>query len=63
MGFEAAGYEQQLCYAIVNTLCHAKGLRRVVFFFGGSMVETLGGEIYWGGEFLFSPGMNEQTKG
>ena len=60
---EAADYEQQLCYAMVNTLCQAKGLRRVVFFFGGEMVETLGGDLYWGGEFLLSPGMNEPTKG
>lgn len=61
--FEATEYEQQLCYAMVNTLCQAKGLRRAVFFFDGKMVETLGGEIYWGGEFLLSPGMNEPSKG
>lgn len=61
--FEAADYEQQLCYAMVNTLCENKGLRRAVFFFAGEMVESLGGDVYWGGEFLLSPGMNEQTKG
>ena len=49
--------EQLLCYSIVHTLCAEKGVRRVVFFFGGAPADKLGGAISWGGEFQFSPGL------
>ena len=55
-GLDAA-QEQQLCYAIVNTLCHEKGVRRVVFFFDGQSVDKLSGTLSWGGEFLYSPAL------
>lgn len=55
--------EQLTCYSMVNTLCEAKGLRRAVFFFDGEMAETLGGTLYWGGEFLLCPGLIDRTKG
>lgn len=54
--------EQLACYAIVNTLCEAKGVRRAVFFFGGTQVQTLGGAVCWGGEFLYCPGLITETK-
>lgn len=44
--------EQLLCYALVNTLCEAKGLRRACFYVASEARETLGGELYWGGEFM-----------
>ena len=44
--------EQLACYSMVNTLCDALSVRRVCFLFEGEMAETLGGTIYWGGEFL-----------
>lgn len=46
--------EQLLCYAMVTTLCEADSLRRVRFFFAGDAVETLGGKLYWGGEFMLN---------
>lgn len=60
---EAADWEQTLCYGVVNTLCEAKGLRRARFFFDGQAVETLGGTLYWGGEFLLNPAMVNKTMG
>lgn len=60
---EAASWEQTLCYGVVNTLCEAKGLRRTRFFFDGQAVETLGGTLYWGGEFLLNPAMVNKTMG
>ncbi len=51
--------EQLSCYSIVNTMCKAKGLRRVVFFFDGASVDQLGGTLYWSGEFLYCPGLIE----
>ena len=60
---EGAAYEQQLCYSMVNTLCGAKGMKRVVFFFDGAAAETLGGTLYWGGEFLLCPGLIDRNRG
>jgi len=53
--------EQLLCYSIVHTLCAEKGVRRVVFFFGGAPADKLGGAISWGGEFQVSPGLMHET--
>lgn len=50
--------QQRLCYAIVNTLCESKGVRRVLFFFDGMTAESLGGSFCWSGEFFASPAMN-----
>ena len=47
----------------MNTLCQSKSLRRVRFFFDGQSVETLGGQILWGGEFLLCPGLIDGTLG
>lgn len=55
--------EQLLCYALVTTLCEAKSLRRTRFFFAGDAVEYLGGEIYWGGEFLLNRVLIDRTIG
>ena len=55
--------EQLLCYSIVSTLCQAKHLRRMQFFFGGEMRESLGGQLYWGGEFILNTGLIDQTMG
>ena len=42
---------------MVNTLCEAAGVEHVRFFFDGQTVEALAGTLYWGGEFLRSPGL------
>ena len=55
--------ERLLCYSMVNTLCSAKSLRRVLFFWNGWQADSLAGEIYWSGEFLYSPGLNEGNRG
>ena len=49
--------EKLLCYSIVNTLCLNSGLKRVCFFFGEKQEETIAGEIYWSGEFMYNPGI------
>ena len=56
---QAAGPEKEalLCYSIVNTLCLNSGMKRVCFFFEGKQAETIAGSLYWGGEFLYNPGM------
>ena len=51
--------EQLTCYSIVNTMCAAKGVRRVIFFFDGASAEQLGGSLYWSGEFYDCPGLIE----
>lgn len=60
---QAAGWEQIACYAMVNTLGQATGATRVRFFFDGQMVESLEGQLYWGGEFLANPSMIDQSLG
>lgn len=55
--------EQLLCYAMVSTLCQARGVRRMQFFFDGKMPELLGGSLYWGGEFILNTGLIDQTMG
>lgn len=59
----ASSWEQVVCYGMVNTLCRATGAVRVRFFFDGKVLESLGGSLYWGGEFLYNPGMIDQTLG
>ena len=56
---KAAGAEKEtlLCYAMVNTLCINTGKNRVCFFFEGVQQESIAGEIYWAGEFLYNPEM------
>ena len=49
--------EQLLCYSLVTTLCRAFGLNRCRFCFAGDAEESLGGSIYWRGEFLINAGM------
>ena len=58
---QAAGSEQErlICYSIVNTLCENTGKRKVCFFFEGEQVETIAGDIYWAGTFLYNPGLGE----
>ncbi|MGN0746756.1 MAG: GerMN domain-containing protein [Aristaeellaceae bacterium] len=51
------GNETLICYSMVNTLCEAAGVERARFFFDGQTVEALAGTLYWGGEFLRSPGL------
>lgn len=56
---EAAGPEKEalLCYSIVNSLCLNSGMKRVCFFFEGKQAETIAGGLYWGGVFMYNPGM------
>ena len=60
---QAAEWEQQACYAMVNTLGEALGVKRVRFFFGGGMLEELGGRLYWGGEFMLNPSLIDKSRG
>lgn len=60
---QAASWEQIVCYGMVNTLGQAMGAARVRFFFEGEMLEELGGDIYWGGEFLVNPSLIDRTLG
>ena len=48
---------------MVNTLCRNTGMRRVRFFFEGEQVETIAGEIYWAGEFMYNTGLAEKGLG
>ncbi|MBR6029264.1 MAG: GerMN domain-containing protein [Clostridia bacterium] len=55
--------EQLACYAMVDTLCEALGLTRVRFYFNGEVVESLGGSLWWGGEFLYNRALTEENRG
>lgn len=52
--------ERLACYAVTDTLCERLGLRRVRFFFNGQATESLGGELYWSGEFLYNTSLKEK---
>ena len=60
-----AGAEKEmlLCYSIVNTLCLNTGMKRVRFFFEGEVAESIAGQLYWAGEFLYNTGLSEQGLG
>ena len=55
--------ERLAAYAMVDTLCEALGLSRVRFCFDGTVRERLGGEIWWGGEFLYNRALIEENRG
>ena len=44
--------ERRLIYAVVNTLCELKGVKRVAFFIQGDQPETLAGTLFLPGDFL-----------
>lgn len=46
--------ESLLCYSLVTTLCRNQSLSRVRMCFAGEMEESLGGSIYWSGDFLMN---------
>ena len=52
-----------MCRGLVSALCELMDVRRVRFFFGGDTVGTLRGPIFWGGEFLYSPGLTDTAGG
>lgn len=52
-----------MCRGLVCSLCELMGVPRIRFFFGGDMAETLNGPIFWGGEFLYNPGLTESSGG
>lgn len=52
-----------MCRGLVSSLCELMNASRIRFFFGGDTVETLNGPIFWGGEFLYSPGLTESSGG
>ena len=57
-GITASGCNQRLtAYGIVNTLCEMMNVRRVRFFFGGAIIESLGSDLCWDGEFLYNPAL------
>ena len=56
-------HEQTVCYSIVNTLCQNSNAKYVYFFFDGQQREKLAGQLYWGGQFIFNPGMNIENAG
>lgn len=47
-----AQQERQLIYAVVNSLCHLQGVKRVQFLINGSQPETLAGYMYLPGSFF-----------
>jgi len=51
--------EALLCYSIVNTLGMNCRASRVCFFFEGKQQETIAGDIYWAGEFLYNPALGK----
>ena len=51
--------ERLCCYAMITTLCDALEVSRVRFFWNGEAAERLGGEIYWGGEFMLNHSIKE----
>lgn len=57
------GKETLICYSMVNTLCKNTGMKRVRFFFEGEQVESIAGEVYWAGEFLYNIGLIEKGLG
>ena len=58
-----AASQQKLAYALVITLCNALGTQRVRFFFDSGAPETLGTDVFWGGEFLLNHALLEQSRG
>lgn len=55
--------EMLLCYSMVNTLCKNNGVKKVCFFFEGEQVDEIAGSICWAGEFLYNPGLGEESLG
>ena len=49
--------QRQAVYAIVNTVCSGLDVRRVRFFFDSAVVDDLGSDILWSGEFFPAPGL------
>ena len=49
--------QRLIAYAIVNTMCRGLGVRRVRFCFDSAVTSTLGGDVLWSGDFLYSPGL------
>lgn len=54
---DSAMDQRMMAYSIVTTLCEAMELRRVRFYFGGTSVDDLGGDVLWSGEFLYNPSL------
>ncbi len=50
-----APQERLMVYAITNTLCESRGIRRVRFYVDGEQTEKLSGHLWLAGEFLFNP--------
>ena len=55
--------EQTACYAMVVTLCENLGYSRARFYFSGQQRETLGGDMYWAGEFLLNRALIDDNRG
>lgn len=54
--------ERLMAYAMVNTLCASRQIRRVRFYFGGSQQDGWSGGVYWRGEFMKNPGIVIQNR-
>lgn len=52
-----------MCRGLVSALCELMGTPRIRFFFGGDAAASLNGPVFWGGEFLYSPGLTESSGG
>jgi len=46
--------ESLICYSIATTLCASQNMKRIRFCFASEMVETLNGDLYWGGTFMLN---------
>lgn len=46
------GEERLMVYALVNTMCHLPGVKKVALFIQGDQPDTLAGSLYLPGDFL-----------
>ena len=54
----SSGMDQRLmAYGTVSTLCELLSVRRVRFYFGGEVMDNLGSDVVWSGEFLYNPAL------
>ena len=56
-------HQQLAVYSMVLTFCSATGTRRLRLFFDGDVLDSLGTELYFGGEFLLNHVLVDSNRG
>ena len=56
-------HQQLAVYSMVLTFCTATGTRRLRLFFDGDVLDSLGTELYFGGEFLLNHVLVDSNRG